>query len=182
MPAKWVPSTRAFVVAASARSLVRVARAAGVDHRLHGVGERGCVQGIFRVRPVVDVVGAEQVPRAGERRDPFAASPHIPVDGGGDVVDVTVDDGHVVELVSESGELTEIAFADGTRIARDGLVVEAPLRQRSPLAEQLGATCTPGPLAADAIGVDEIHRTNSDGAGPPRTCADCGRYSRRQSR
>ena len=76
---------------------------------------------------------------------------------------VTIDDRRIVELIGENGTLTEIAFADGTRMARDGLLVEAPLRQRSPLAEQLGATCTQGPLAADAISVDDIHRTETHG-------------------
>ena len=76
---------------------------------------------------------------------------------------VVIDDRRIVELIGEDGRLTEIAFADGTRMARDGLLVEAPLRQRSPLAEQLGAACTPGPLAADAIGVDEINRTEAGG-------------------
>ena len=52
---------------------------------------------------------------------------------------VTVDDRRVVELIGDDGQLTAIAFADGTRMERDGLLVEAPLRQRSPLAEQLGA-------------------------------------------
>jgi thioredoxin reductase len=76
---------------------------------------------------------------------------------------VTVDSRRVVELLSERGELTEIVFADGGRLARDGLLVEAPLRQRSELAEQLGATCTPGPLAADTVGVDEFHRADAGG-------------------
>jgi thioredoxin reductase len=76
---------------------------------------------------------------------------------------ITIDDRRLVELLSEDDKLTAIAFADGTRLPRDGLLVEAPLRQRSPLAEQLGASCTPGPLAADAIGVDDIHRTNVGG-------------------
>jgi thioredoxin reductase len=53
--------------------------------------------------------------------------------------DVVIDDRRIVEIIGRDGELTEIAFADGTRLARDGLLVEAPLRQRSPLAGQLGA-------------------------------------------
>ena len=73
--------------------------------------------------------------------------------------DVLVDDRRIVELVGDDGQLTAIAFADGSRLERDGLLVEAPLRQRSPLAEQLGATCTQGPLAPDALGVDSLHRT-----------------------
>lgn len=76
---------------------------------------------------------------------------------------IRIDDRRVVELISEAGRLTAIAFADGTRLERDGLLVEAPLRQRSRLAEQLGASCTPGPLANDAIGVDQIHRTEAGG-------------------
>ena len=77
--------------------------------------------------------------------------------------DVTIDDRRIIELIGHDGVLTEIAFADGTRMQRDGLLVEAPLRQRTPLAEQLGAACTPGPLATDPIGVDDIHRTNAGG-------------------
>lgn len=77
--------------------------------------------------------------------------------------DVAIDDRRVVELHGEDGQLSSIAFADGDRLARDGLLVEAPLRQRSPLAEQLGAKCTPGPLAADAVSVDQIHRTEASG-------------------
>jgi thioredoxin reductase len=76
---------------------------------------------------------------------------------------VTVDARRVVELLIQNGELTAIAFADGTRLERDGLLVEAPLGRRSELAEQLGASCTPSPLAADMIGVDEIHRTSASG-------------------
>lgn len=75
---------------------------------------------------------------------------------------VTVDDRRIVELIGTDGRLTSIAFADGTRMERDGLLVEAPLRQRSPLAEQLGATCTPSPLG-QSVGVDEIHRTDIGG-------------------
>jgi thioredoxin reductase len=73
---------------------------------------------------------------------------------------VTVDERRVVELVGHGGQLTAIAFADGSRLERDGLLVEAPLRQRSRLAEQLGAACTETPLAPDAIAVDSLHRTS----------------------
>ncbi|MGY4652899.1 NAD(P)/FAD-dependent oxidoreductase [Mycobacterium sp. URHB0021] len=77
--------------------------------------------------------------------------------------DVIVDDRRIVELIGHDGELTDVAFADGTRLARDGLLVETPLRQRAPLAEQLGAACAPGALAVDAIGIDDIHRTSAGG-------------------
>ncbi|TFV55807.1 NAD(P)/FAD-dependent oxidoreductase [Mycobacterium sp. PS03-16] len=75
--------------------------------------------------------------------------------------DITIDDRRIAELIGEGEQLTAIAFADGSRLERDGLLVEAPLRQRSKLAEQLGASCTPGPLAADTIGIDALHRTTA---------------------
>jgi thioredoxin reductase len=75
---------------------------------------------------------------------------------------VRIDDRRIVELTGEGGQLTAIAFADGTQLERDGLLVEAPLRQRSSLAEQLGAAYTgaPGPGAVD---VDEFYRTKAAG-------------------
>jgi thioredoxin reductase len=73
---------------------------------------------------------------------------------------VSVEQRPITELISSEGMLTAIAFTDGDQLARDGLLVEAPLRQRSALAEQLGASCTPGSLAADALTVDALHRTN----------------------
>ncbi|MGP4054867.1 NAD(P)/FAD-dependent oxidoreductase [Mycobacterium sp. 4D054] len=76
---------------------------------------------------------------------------------------VTVDDRRVVELIGTEGQLESIAFADGTRLERDGLLVEAPVRQRSPLAAQLGATCTPGPLGTEPLTVDTISRTSAGG-------------------
>ncbi|KWX57153.1 NAD(P)/FAD-dependent oxidoreductase [Mycobacterium sp. NAZ190054] len=76
---------------------------------------------------------------------------------------VTVDDRRVVELTGTDGRLETIVFADGTRLDRDALMVEAPVRQRSPLAEQLGATCTPGPLGTEPLTVDKIARTSAGG-------------------
>jgi thioredoxin reductase len=73
---------------------------------------------------------------------------------------VSVDERRVVELVGTDGQLTSIAFADGTSLDRDGLLVEAPLRQRSRLTEQLGAACTNGPLAPDSTYIDALHRTS----------------------
>lgn len=73
---------------------------------------------------------------------------------------VTVDERRVAELIGRDSELAEIAFTDGGRIARDGLLVEAPLRQRSRLAEKLGVACTSSPTAPDAIDVDALHQTN----------------------
>ncbi|MCZ8382639.1 NAD(P)/FAD-dependent oxidoreductase [Mycobacterium sp. CPCC 205372] len=76
---------------------------------------------------------------------------------------VTLDDRRVVELIEADGCLKEIAFADGSTLARDGLLVEAPVRQRTPLAEQLGAACTPGPLGTEPLDIDEIYRTSTGG-------------------
>lgn len=76
---------------------------------------------------------------------------------------VTIDDREIIELASKDGQLTAVTFSDGTELERDGLLVEAPLRQRSPLAEQLGAACEPGAPATGAVGVDKLFRT--EGAG-----------------
>ncbi|MGZ5365067.1 MAG: NAD(P)/FAD-dependent oxidoreductase [Mycobacterium sp.] len=72
---------------------------------------------------------------------------------------VLVDERRILELIGHDGELSAIVFADGSRLERDGLLVEAPLRQRSRLAEQLGATCTQGPMAPDSVSVDSLNRT-----------------------
>lgn len=72
---------------------------------------------------------------------------------------VEIEERRVAELLGTDGQLTAVAFADGTRLERDGLLVEAPLRQRSALAGQLGAQCAEGALAPDAVDVDPLHRT-----------------------
>ena len=72
---------------------------------------------------------------------------------------VSIDERRIVELIGSDDQLTAIVFADGGRVERDGLLVEAPLRQRSRLAEQLGAACTQGPVAPDSIDVDSFQRT-----------------------
>ncbi|OBG88274.1 pyridine nucleotide-disulfide oxidoreductase [Mycobacterium sp. E802] len=85
---------------------------------------------------------------------------------------VVVDDRRVVELHGQDGQLEAIGFADGHRLDRDALLVEAPLRQRSTLAGQLGAACTEGPLGSDAVQVDSLHRTTAHAvfvAGDPCT-------------
>jgi thioredoxin reductase len=68
------------------------------------------------------------------------------------VAGVAIDERPVAELVASNGELAEIAFADGDRIARRGLLVVAPLQHRSGLAEQLGAA--PGVFAAGDVGAE----------------------------
>jgi thioredoxin reductase len=74
---------------------------------------------------------------------------------------VRIERRRIASLNGVDGKLTDIVFADGNRLPRDGLLVEAPLRQRSTLAEQLGAVCAPGPVAADALKVDSLHRTTA---------------------
>jgi thioredoxin reductase len=72
---------------------------------------------------------------------------------------VSINERRITELIGSEDQLTAIVFADGTRLERDGLLVEAPLRQRSRLAEQLGAVRTPGPVSPDSIDVDSFKRT-----------------------
>ncbi|MDT5232243.1 MAG: hypothetical protein QOI39_2743 [Mycobacterium sp.] len=75
---------------------------------------------------------------------------------------VSIDQRRVVELIGSDGELAAIAFADGDRLERGGLLVAAPLHQSSELAKQLGADCSgPGPVAVNALSVDSLHRTSS---------------------
>lgn len=80
-----------------------------------------------------------------------------------DTAGVVVDERRVVELAGENGDLSHVVFADGNRLGREGLLVEAPVRQRSPLAEQLGAACTPGPLGTQPLSIDDIQRTSTGG-------------------
>ena len=62
-------------------------------------------------------------------------------------------------LVARDGELAAIAFADGTELERDGLMVFAPMRQRDGLAEMLGATSEGNPMVVDPVGVDDMQMT-----------------------
>ncbi len=65
---------------------------------------------------------------------------------------IAIDERPVAELVASDGELAQIAFVDGGRMARRGLLVVAPLHQRSGLAEQLGAA--PGVFAAGDVSAE----------------------------
>ena len=78
-----------------------------------------------------------------------------------DAAGVAVEERRIVELVGAAGRLTQVVFADGCRIERDSLLVEAPLRQRSPLAETLGIACAASQLALDAVTVDGVYRTEA---------------------
>jgi thioredoxin reductase len=65
---------------------------------------------------------------------------------------IAIDERPVAELVAHDGELAAIAFADGSHIDRRGLLVAAPLHQRSGLAEQLGAA--PGLFTAGDVSTE----------------------------
>jgi thioredoxin reductase len=77
---------------------------------------------------------------------------------------VAIDERPVAGLSGPDGTLTSVAFADGTERPCGGLLVPVTLRQRSPLAEQLGATLAEeGPVAADAVEVDPKFHTSVPG-------------------
>jgi thioredoxin reductase len=67
-------------------------------------------------------------------------------------VSIAIDERPVAELVAQNGELAEIGFTDGSRMARRGVLVAAPLHQRSVLAEQLGAVA--GVFAAGDVSAE----------------------------
>jgi thioredoxin reductase len=78
-----------------------------------------------------------------------------------DAAKVTIDERRVAELIGENGRLAEIAFDDGARLARDGLLVQAPLRQRSPLAEKLGVELRSGSAMLGQVDVNAQHETSA---------------------
>ncbi len=55
---------------------------------------------------------------------------------------VRVDERRVERLEAEGGRLRAVRFADGSALEREGLMVQAPLRPRTALAEQLGLELT----------------------------------------
>lgn len=119
-----------------------------------GNGERGLHAGLLLRGWTDDVVLLTDGPAAldAAARERLAAAA------------VAIDERRVRELVAERGELTAIAFADGTTLARRGLLVGAELRQRSDLARQLGAEIGEAtPLAADPVAVDAFLRTSAPG-------------------
>jgi thioredoxin reductase len=64
---------------------------------------------------------------------------------------------------AEPGTLEAVTFADGGERRCGGLLVPVTLHQRSDLAEQLGASMSAGPLAADAIDIDGRFATSVPG-------------------
>jgi thioredoxin reductase len=77
---------------------------------------------------------------------------------------VEVDERPVARLIARDGTLAAVEFADGSTLAREGLLVPVTLTQRSSLAERLGAEpAEPGPVVVDALVVDTMFRTTADG-------------------
>ncbi len=76
------------------------------------------------------------------------------------VAKVEVEQRRVVQLASDEGRLTHVVFADGDRLERDGLLVEAPLSQRSRLGETLGVQSAASQLSPNAVHVDKMHRSS----------------------
>jgi thioredoxin reductase len=76
-----------------------------------------------------------------------------------EAANVGIDERPIARLAGREGQLDAIVFDNGRRLERDGLLVDAPLQHRSRLAEQLGASCTQGPLG-DSVSVDPLHRTS----------------------
>lgn len=77
---------------------------------------------------------------------------------------IAVDDRKLKELSAAHGELKEVVFADGSRLARRGLLVASTLHQRSGLAAQFGVTfAEPGPVSLDAVEVDAVSSTSVPG-------------------
>lgn len=65
----------------------------------------------------------------------------------------------VAGVAATDGRLSAVVFADGGELARDGLLVAAPLRQRTGLAEELGATLDD----RGAVDIDRFGRTTVPG-------------------
>lgn len=77
---------------------------------------------------------------------------------------IEVDERTLAVLDSDDGELSAVVFADGSRLARRGMLVATGMRQRDRLAARLGVDITgPGPGAEDPVGVDPLCRTSISG-------------------
>ncbi len=77
---------------------------------------------------------------------------------------VSVDERRVTGLEGVDGRLTAILFAEGPPLARTGMMVAAPLHQRSPLARELGVAAAPaGPVLVDALATGPLQQTSVPG-------------------
>jgi thioredoxin reductase len=77
---------------------------------------------------------------------------------------IEVDERPVTSLIARDGALAAVEFADGSRRAREGLLVPVTVAQRSSLAARLGAEpADPGPVVVDALVADTMFRTTGEG-------------------
>ncbi len=77
---------------------------------------------------------------------------------------VEVDERPVALVDGPGDELERVCFTDGSTRPCAGLLVPAPLQQRSGLAEQLGAEAAPAnPQALDALVIDGMQATTAEG-------------------
>jgi thioredoxin reductase len=76
---------------------------------------------------------------------------------------VTVEGRVVVELRGSGDSLEAVAFADGSERACEGLLVVAPMHERSTLASQLGARVAESGSPIEAVEVDAMCRTSVAG-------------------
>ncbi|CAA9515296.1 MAG: Thioredoxin reductase [uncultured Solirubrobacteraceae bacterium] len=78
---------------------------------------------------------------------------------------ITVDERRVAGLRGPGSTLTGVVFADGDERPCGGLLVPVTLHQRSALAQRLGAAASeePGPIAVDALQVDQTFATSAPG-------------------
>jgi thioredoxin reductase len=77
---------------------------------------------------------------------------------------VAVDGRRPRELRGPGDELDAVVFEDGSELALGGLMVAAPMRARSAIAEQLGADIAePNPVFTTAVAVDAMLRTTVPG-------------------
>lgn len=77
---------------------------------------------------------------------------------------VGVDERPIAELVARNGELAAVAFTDGRRLARSGMLVATMVHRRSRLAGRLGVNAAePTAVAQHQVAVDPLCRTNVPG-------------------
>jgi thioredoxin reductase len=70
---------------------------------------------------------------------------------------VRIEERRVERLEAVDGRLSAVRFTDGDALARDALLVQAPLRQRTTLPEQLGLALTErGTVQADERGITSV--------------------------
>jgi len=160
----------------------RVLLATGMDYRppeLPGVAERWgrsvfhcpfCHGWEVRERPLAVLDGGQDGPRRALLLRAWSDDVTLLTDGPAELADddarrlatlgVTVDERPVAGLRGPDASLEAVVFADGGgELPCNGLLVPVTLHQRSPLAQQLGATTAAAGLAADAVVVADAGLT-----------------------